>query len=109
MNKKAIIVPAALLVVVAVGISWYRQRDAAAKIGTIYGNVDIREATLAFRVAGRVAAFNVDEGATVKAGDVIASLDPEPLQNVLSASEGDRGRACRSQQLGSPRIPYRGH
>lgn len=99
MNKKAIIVPAALLVVVAVGISWYRQRDAAAKIGTIYGNVDIREATLAFRVAGRVAAFNVDEGATVKAGDVIASLDPEPLQNVLSASEGTEAALAARNSL----------
>lgn len=88
MNKKAIIAPAALLVVAAAGVTWYRHRDAAAKNGTIYGNVDIREATLAFRVAGRVADFNVDEGATVKAGDVLASLDPEPLQNAMSAAEG---------------------
>lgn len=88
MNKKAIIVPATLLAVSAVGVTWYRHRDAASKSGTIYGNVDIREATLAFRVAGRVAAFNVEEGATVKAGDVLASLDPEPLQNGLSAAEG---------------------
>lgn len=87
MNKKAILVPVALLAVTAAGAAWYRQREAAAKNGTIYGNVDIREATLAFRVAGRVAAFSVDEGATVKAGDVLASLDPEPLQNALSAAE----------------------
>lgn len=87
MNKKAIIVPAALLAVTAAGAVWYRQREAAGKNGTIYGNVDIREATLAFRAPGRVAAFSVDEGATVKAGDVLASLDPEPLQNALSAAE----------------------
>lgn len=87
MNKKAIIVPAALLASAAAGISWYRHSDAAAKNGTIYGNVDIREASLAFRVAGRVANFSVDEGAAVKAGDVLASLDPEPLQNALAAAE----------------------
>lgn len=99
MNKKAIIIPAALLVVAAAGISWYRQRDAAVKNGTIYGNVDIREATLSFRVAGRVVAFNVDEGATVKAGDVIASLDPEPLQNALSASEGTEAALAARNSL----------
>ena len=99
MNKKVIIVPAALLVATAAGISWYRQRDAAAKNGTIYGNVDIREATLAFRVSGRVSAFNVDEGATVKAGDVLATLDAEPLQNTLSASEGTEAALAARNSL----------
>lgn len=87
MNKRAIILPATLLAAVAIGVTWYRHYAAAAQNGTIYGNVDIREANLAFRVAGRIAAFHVDEGATVKQGDVLASLDPEPLQNALAASE----------------------
>jgi HlyD family secretion protein len=54
---------------------------------TLYGNVDIREATLAFRVSGRVADINVDEGDTVKAGDALATLDTEPLQNAAEAAE----------------------
>lgn len=99
MNKKVIIIPAVLLAAAAAGISWYRHHDAAAKNGTIYGNVDIREATLAFRVAGRVAAFHVDEGATVKTGDVLASLDPEPLQNALSASEATEGALTARNSL----------
>jgi len=50
---------------------------------TIYGNVDIREATLAFRTGGRVSEVRVDEGALVKKGDVLAVLDVEPLNNSL--------------------------
>lgn len=87
MNKKIILLPAALLAALAIGVTCYRHYAAAAQNGTIYGNVDIREASLAFRVAGRIATFQVDEGTTVKQGDLLASLDPEPLQNALAASE----------------------
>ena len=41
----------------------------------IYGNVDIREATLSFRVGGRVSQIAVDEGDTIKSGMVLAQLD----------------------------------
>ena len=53
----------------------------------LYGNVDIREVNLAFRVGGRITDIRVDEGSPVHAGDLIASLDPEPLQNALANAE----------------------
>ena len=53
----------------------------------LYGNVDIREVNLAFRVGGRVADIRVDEGSAVHAGDLIASLDSEPLQAALAQAE----------------------
>ena len=53
----------------------------------LYGNVDIREVNLAFRVGGRITDIKVDEGSPVHAGDLIASLDPEPLQNALANAE----------------------
>ena len=88
MNKKAIIIPVVALALGAVGLAYYRNSVAKTQDATIYGNVDIREASLGFRVAGRVLSMQVDEGDLVKTGDVLATLDPEPLQNSLHATEG---------------------
>ena len=88
MNKKVIIILIIVLVAGSAGLAYYRNSVAEAQNATIYGNVDIREASLAFRVAGRVLSLQVDEGDVVKSGDVLATLDPEPLQISLRASEG---------------------
>lgn len=87
MNKKAIILPILLLGGSVAAYLIYRNATAAERHATLFGNVDIREASLAFRVTGRVASLKVDEGAQVKEGDVLATLDPEPLQNALHGAE----------------------
>jgi HlyD family secretion protein len=87
MNKKAIILPIALVTLGAIGYAIYRNLSANDRDGTLYGNVDIREASPAFRVTGRVASIQVDEGAQVKAGEVLATLDPEPFLNTIHAAE----------------------
>jgi HlyD family secretion protein len=46
----------------------------------LYGNVDIREVDMAFRVPGRITALAVDEGDAVRKGQVLASLDTAILQ-----------------------------
>lgn len=42
----------------------------------LYGNVDIRQTDLSFQVGGRIAKMFVDEGDHVKAGQLVAILDP---------------------------------
>ncbi|MFP3920581.1 MAG: secretion protein HlyD [Dichotomicrobium sp.] len=49
-----------------------------------YGNVDIREVTLGFRVAGRVERMLFNEGDTVAAGERLARLDTEPFEEELA-------------------------
>ena len=49
-----------------------------------YGNVDIREATLGFRVAGRVEHMHYTEGDSVEGGDRLAQLDTEPFEEELA-------------------------
>jgi len=56
---------------------------------TMYGNVDIREVTLGFRVAGRLQTLNVDEGDSVHEGQVLALLDPEPLERDVAEARGN--------------------
>ena len=61
--------------------------DANAKNLTLYGNVDIREVELAFRVAGRLQSMRYEEGDSVAAGEVLAELDAEPLEEALAVAE----------------------
>lgn len=53
----------------------------------LYGNVEIREVQLGFRVGGRIAELLVDEGDRVSAGQVLARLDTRPLQDRLASAE----------------------
>ena len=61
----------------------------------LYGNVDIRQVELGFRVAGRVAEMRFEEGDPVREGDLLARLDRRPYQDRLrlAAAEVARERA----------------
>jgi HlyD family secretion protein len=61
-------------------------RSAGGQI-VLYGNVDIRELTLGFRVAGRVEAMLKEEGDRVEAGEVLARLDAKPFLDDLAVKE----------------------
>jgi len=54
---------------------------------TLYGNVEIREAVLGFRVPGRVTEMAFDEGEKVEAGTLLARLDAEPYEESLRTAE----------------------
>jgi len=55
----------------------------------IYGNVDIRDVNLAFRVAGRVQRVLVDEGDKVQPGQLLAQLDPAPNEREVAEDEAN--------------------
>ena len=85
------IIAALVLVALAAGggYAWLSPQFApAADAGlTLYGNVDIREVDLGFRVAGRLQAMHFEEGDAVAAGQLLAELDAQPLQEVLAVAE----------------------
>jgi len=54
---------------------------------SLYGNVDIREVDMAFRVPGRIASIAVEEGASVRRGALLASLDPAPINDRVAAAD----------------------
>lgn len=77
-------------------------QSAAAEAGSLYsGDVKARyESALGFRVGGKIRQRRVDVGAHVKAGDLIAELDPQDLhlqassaQATLAAAEADLATA----------------
>jgi HlyD family secretion protein len=91
------IIPIAAVVVIAAGAAaWWS--DAPAKLGwtwqeqkefVLYGNVDIRQVSLAFRVNGKLSEALVDEGDVVKRGTVLARLDAEPYDYAARSAEAN--------------------
>lgn len=64
-----------------------------AQLGRFAGDIEARyQSSLGFRVSGRIARREVDVGAQVAAGDLLAVLDPTDQQNRLRSSQGDLAR-----------------
>ncbi|MCU7251164.1 efflux RND transporter periplasmic adaptor subunit [Pseudomonas koreensis] len=62
-------------------------------LGRFAGSIQARyESNVGFRVPGRIASRNVDVGAEVQKGALLATLDPTDQQNQLRAAEGDLAR-----------------
>ena len=104
MNKK-IYLPVAIVIAVAVGAAtwaWMAHRPAVDPDElTLYGNVDIRQVSLAFNATERIAEVRVREGDPVRAGAVLAVLDERtplagwPRARLRSASRSRRCCDCR--------------
>ena len=54
----------------------------------LYGNVEIRQVLLGFRVSGRVEAVYREEGERVASGDLLSILDPVPYRIKRSEARG---------------------
>ncbi|WP_028621042.1 efflux RND transporter periplasmic adaptor subunit [Pseudomonas sp. Ant30-3] len=62
-------------------------------LGRFAGSIQARyESNLGFRVPGRIASRNVDVGAEVEKGALLATLDPTDQQNQLRSAQGDLAR-----------------
>lgn len=91
------ILPLAIILLVAAGAAawWYGLPQ---KLGwlpqngkefALYGNVDIRQVSLGFRVNGRVASLAVDEGDMVASGEVLGKLDAAPLEAAVASADAN--------------------
>lgn len=81
MNKKVIAIVLVVIAVVIVGFwTWkYNNKNQKDNVLTLYGNVDIRQVSLAFEQSGRIEKLLVQEGDKVKAGQVLAALNTNAL------------------------------
>jgi len=85
--KILVLVAIALLAAAAYGGLHFFSHPAADL--RIYGNVDIRDVNLAFRVAGRVQRVLVDEGDKVQPGQLLAEIDPAPIEREVAQGEAN--------------------
>ena len=91
MKKKKIYISIISLVVISLGFFLFfylREKYEEKKYLTIYGNVDIRQVDLGFRVFGRVTDVLYDEGDQVKPGDLLTILDDIPYKEAVAEAEG---------------------
>ncbi|HUX78131.1 MAG TPA: secretion protein HlyD [Alphaproteobacteria bacterium] len=63
------------------------------KLLVLYGNVDIRQVDLGFRVSGRLEKMVFEEGDLVKTGDVVAVLNKAPYIADLATAQGQLAQA----------------
>lgn len=90
MNRRriAIIVVVVALAIAAIATNGFGLFRARADNGlTLNGNVDIREVDLGFRVSGRITRIAVEEGAKVKAGELLATLDTATLDSRIAQAD----------------------
>jgi HlyD family secretion protein len=86
--KKRVGAIAVLLISGAGLIYWsqYRSSDNGDAL-MLYGNVDIREVELAFRVPGRLQEMFFDEGDSVDTGASVARIDAQPYRDAFAVAE----------------------
>lgn len=98
MNKKPLLAGAIVLAAAAAFAAWYLNRQPAdAHQLVLYGNVDLRQVSLAFNGNDRIARLEVQEGDRVKAGQVLGELDTRALQ--LQAAQAEAQIAGQAQAL----------
>ena len=89
MNRSVVFGLGALLVVTVVALATHGFGLFAKAAGPLklYGNVDIRQVDLGFRVPGRIAVMAFDEGAKAPSGAVLARLDTRPLGDAVAVAD----------------------
>lgn len=81
MSKRLpVIIVGALLLVAAIWGLYRSWNNAEPDELVIYGNVDIRQVDLGFRVTGRIGEMRFEEGDKIKKGQIIAVLDKDTFE-----------------------------
>ena len=81
-----------------VGAAWYvflHEENAGTHL-VLQGNIDVRQVNLSFKVDGRIETLAVDEGDTVKAGQVVATLDKRYFEDELRVARALRDNLAAS-------------
>ncbi|MBO9623806.1 MAG: secretion protein HlyD [Sphingomonas sp.] len=90
MNRRRLVVLAiiAVLLIAAIATGGFGLlRSARSTELALYGNVDIREVDLGFRVNGRIAAIGVDEGDKVTQGQLLATLETRTIDSRIAEAD----------------------
>ncbi|KTD81739.1 efflux RND transporter periplasmic adaptor subunit [Legionella waltersii] len=104
MSKKAITIRIviALFFITAIWFAYsFVKQEESQNWLTLYGNVDIRDVSLSFRVSGRILSMDVDEGAHVKEGQVLARLDKDTFIASLKMAKAQLEQATANQKNAS--------
>ncbi len=106
MNKKviAIVLVILALVIISFWVWKYNNKNQKDNDLTLYGNVDIRQVSLAFEQSGRIEKLLVQEGDKVKAGQVLATLNTNSIEIQAKQAQAQlkaQQEAIVKQQVGA--------
>jgi HlyD family secretion protein len=87
MSGRKFIALLALIFLIAAGIYWFSTPSGNAI--PLTGVVDGNDVIVSPQITGRIIKLMVDEGSKVKAGELIAELDPKELQASLAAAQAN--------------------
>lgn len=96
-RKSLAIVAVGLLLLGLAGWWWQHRESEPGNELVLYGNIELRQVSLAFEGNGRVVALHSEEGAQVKAGALLAVLDTRTLQ--LQAQQAQAQVEVQRQNL----------
>lgn len=84
-----LLIPVLVLAIAGAGAGWYFSSATADSTDelTLYGNVEIRDARLAFKERDRITAILVEEGDRVSKGQLLARLDTERLKTQIDEAQ----------------------
>ncbi|HEY0331641.1 MAG TPA: HlyD family efflux transporter periplasmic adaptor subunit [Rhodopseudomonas sp.] len=91
---KIILPIAGVALLAAAAVWWWTSHRGDDDVLTLQGNVEVRQVNLGFKVSGRIAALNVDEGARVDSGDKLASLDAVYFEDNLRQMRAQRDQSA---------------
>lgn len=81
-----------ILLLIALGV-WlffrFQNRDRDKEFIILYGNVDVRQVDLGFRVLGRVVTLFFEEGDLVKKGTLMALLEKQPYADLVAQAKAE--------------------
>ena len=87
--KRYILIFSIALIIVLLGIFIYKyfNQPSQKNVIVLYGNVDIRQVDLGFRVSGRTLTMHFEEGDFVPKGQLMAVLDDQPYLDQVREAE----------------------
>ncbi len=89
--KRKIMIPVAIGAIAIVAVGLYllvSGRRGQGRAIEIYGNIDIRQVQLAFNDAGRIRRLDVEEGAAVRPGELLAEMDAARFKDAVNRAQG---------------------
>src|SRR5499433_864847 len=105
MSKKTLLI-ALVVIVVGAGVAWWLLSKPKLPPGFAAGNgrLEATQVDIAAKYGGRLKSVDANEGDTIEAGQVVATIDTEPLEAQLRASQAqirqaqDNMRTAQAQE-----------
>ena len=101
--KRALIIIAIVVVIAVAGVrvyhAWLNERHPANQL-KLSGNIEAHESLVSFKVAGRIVELPVDEGMSMKTGDLLARIDSDDYRQQVMTDEATQHVRNRQLVLG---------